>query len=351
MLKHLLFIALFLLSNSTSANQEFIVQNITVDITDESAVQAQEKAFAIAEISAFQTLLQQMVASDDLSKVPTLKHEQIKNFITSFSVQDEKRSDVRYMATLQYRFNSTAIRNFLQSHAVTFSENLVYPVLIVPFMDPSHEEELQHMWQKAWSQINLKSYNLPFIIAHSSDRPQEFSFGTTASTEHLNVLGHKHKAPHVALIRMRTEASAEGALAHIDVYPAALHKPDYTIQITPFTMGVDKLTEAIHQGLAEIEKSYLADTKEDQAVTKQSLELIVPTHTLSQWHRTLQAIQTVQGLMVMHVKSISKTTAHIMVQISDVHQTTQQLLQKGFQIEPYHTYLILRMPNDAAKSA
>jgi hypothetical protein len=360
MLKYLVFMALFLLSaTSFATTEEFVVQNIAVDVTGESAVEAQEKAFAMAEITAFQSLMQKMISSQDLGTVPAPTPDQIKSFITSFSVQDEKRSDIRYMANLQYRFDSVAIRKFLQAHNLTFSENLAHPILVVPFIDPSHGEELQELWQKAWDKLDLKKYNLSFISAHPTAFPKEFPLGNNTTNEHLRTLGQKHKTPHVALVRIRTEPNItldpeESTPSYLDIYPSALIQPNYTIEI-PFpslkNMDIEKLIEAIHQGLLEIEKSHLAEKQIDQSPPQQTLELIVPTYTLDQWHKNLHIIQGVSGLLIRHIKSISKSTAHVIVQASDINHITQQLLQKGFQVVPYHGYLILRISHDNTKSS
>ena len=355
MLKHIVCIALLFFSTSLWATtEELVVQNIAVDVTGESAVEAQEQAFATAELSAFESLMQKMVAPQDLAKVPAPTPEQLKSFIASFSVQDEKRSDVRYMANLQYRFNSDRIRNFLQTHKILFSEKLVHPILIVPFLDPSHEEDTRDLWGKAWQKIDLKPYSLSFVTAHPTTVPETFPMGNTATGEPLRILGQKHKASHVAVIRMRTETpetldTEESSQCYLDLYPSSLGQPDHKIETSmPFLkdMNLEKLIEAIHKGLREIEQFHLADTQETKSGPKETMELLVPTNTMDQWHKNLQMLKGISGLLVQNVKSISKSTAHVMVQISDIHSVTQQLVQKGFHVEPYHGYLILRMPHD-----
>ena len=365
MFKHLLYIALFsfappLFATPLFSSQEFVLQNMEVDVTDESALEAQKKAFSTGELAAFKMLLQKMVSSEHLSKIPALAYEQSKNFITSFSVQDEKRSDIRYMATLQYRFDSTAIRNFLQNHAIPFSEHMVCPILIVPWIDPSHGQALQDLWRKAWEKIDLKKYTLPFVMSHPSSLSQEFSFGTNAAAEHLKTMAQKHKAPHVALMRVRgeppmdapTEESVESVL---DVHPTALHNPDYTIQVTPSVSlkptDLDRLIQIIHQGLVAIEKSHLTKTQGEKTSDKETIGLVLPTETLSQWHKNLQTIQTVPDLMIQSINSISKSTAHLMIQTSDRNQLAQELEKKGFHVDPHGDYLRLRMPHDTTKSA
>ena len=350
MFKHLILTAFFLLSFPAIANtEEFIVQNIAVDVTDESAVVAQEKAFSTAEVMAFESLLQKMVLPQDLTLIPAPSPEQIKGFITSFSIQDEKRSDIRYVAHLQYRFNSTAIRSFLKNYHVPFSEHLVHPVVIVPIAASSHSEEDTTLWEKMWDTIDIRKYTIPFILERSKTFPKELVVGTNATTEYLRTLGQKHKSSRVALIHFRqnapSELSPEDSVAtYLDVYPSLTQNtPTIT---TPFTfvkaMEEHESAKSLHQTLTEIERAYLATTQEMPSINQKTLEFMVPTETLAQWHKNLQILQGIPGLVIKQIKSISKSTAHVMVQTADMQTTTQQLTEKGFVVTPHHNYFILQ---------
>ncbi len=157
-LKFLIWIFAFqlIVSNNLTANEDYVVRNVQVDVTGSSALEARSKAMADAQRQAYNMLLERILPLQETSLL-TLSDEQLNTFVQSIEVQNEKSSNIRYLGMLTIHFNPQAVQKWIMSQDKTISRSItegkatvIIPVLI------RHEKiflwEENNPWWQAWNQ-------------------------------------------------------------------------------------------------------------------------------------------------------------------------------------------------------
>jgi len=88
----------------------FTVRGIAVDVTAETAAAAREKAHAEGHVKAMEKLLARLLPRDEQALLRKLEAREVLTYVQDFQVEDERTSDVRYLASLTFRFKPEPIR-------------------------------------------------------------------------------------------------------------------------------------------------------------------------------------------------------------------------------------------------
>jgi hypothetical protein len=149
----------------------FTVSGVAVDATAESAAAARDAALAQGHVRAMRLLIERLVLQEDVRRVPLLDSSRVIDLVRDFSIEDERASDVRYLADLTFRFRPSAIRDFLRRSDVRFAETSSKPVLILPIFGQGGEVGL---WQEnnPWLQVwiaRASGENLVPLVAPLGD--------------------------------------------------------------------------------------------------------------------------------------------------------------------------------------
>ena len=143
-------------SYAMSSNKVFVIKNISVDVTANTALVAREKALEKGQIIAWRRLLQRLTlmdAADSIAKVPFLE---IRPLIRGYEVLRERTSPVRYVAELSVTFNDEDVRQFLLNNAVAFAETPSLPVLVIPVLIKQGVSALwenPNPWRDLWQNL------------------------------------------------------------------------------------------------------------------------------------------------------------------------------------------------------
>ena len=109
-------LSLFLIFSFSSQADIFTISDIKVDVTDKNATIAKNKAMKNAQNTAFTKLLNRITLLPNGKEMPVLTEDEIVNLVQDLSVSDEKTSSVRYMASVNVRFNANEVQNLLQQN-------------------------------------------------------------------------------------------------------------------------------------------------------------------------------------------------------------------------------------------
>ena len=117
------------------AQDAFVVRNVMVDETADSADAARNTALANGQQMAWRFLMQRLVPIGDQQRAISAGQGQLTDLVRSFGVDEERVSSERYIANLTYRFNADAVRSLLSVQNIPFAESpgptlLVLPVLV-----------------------------------------------------------------------------------------------------------------------------------------------------------------------------------------------------------------------------
>jgi hypothetical protein len=145
----------------------FTVSGIDVDVTAATAAAAKEQALAEGHRLAMQRLLVRLLPREEMARMRELTPPEILNLVRDFEVDDERTSDVRYLATLTFRFKAEAVRTLLRAESLLFAETQSKPVLVLAVYGPAGEARLWedgNLWAQAWAQRRPEETLVPLSV-------------------------------------------------------------------------------------------------------------------------------------------------------------------------------------------
>jgi len=161
-----LLMAMNFVTGSLSAGV-FEVKGIKVDVTATSVAEARSKALAEGERQAFRHLLERLTLRGDHVRLPDFNARDIATFVRDFAVAEEKASDVRYLATLNYRFKPGDVRRLLLDMGISFAETVSKPVLVLPVYNAAGALLLwddPNPWREAWASMPDRGNLVPTML-------------------------------------------------------------------------------------------------------------------------------------------------------------------------------------------
>ncbi len=145
----------------------FTVKGIEVDVTADTAATAREAAHAEGHGLAMQKLLIRLLPREEYARVREFELPEIVEYVRDFEVDNERTSDVRYLARLTFRFKADAIRTLLRGEGLLFAETQSKPVLVLAVYGPADEALLWedgNPWARAWALRKRGEWLVPLQV-------------------------------------------------------------------------------------------------------------------------------------------------------------------------------------------
>ena len=150
-------------------------RTVSVDETADTAVRAKKNAFKKAKNEAWKSLLHDLVLMRTDTE-QSLSFEEMNNVIKTFDVHKEKTRSNRYLADITIYFKPKQVRDLLRLKGISFTEQQVLPLLIVPVWNEkgvSKIYEIGNKWRLALSESPKSGGVVPLVFVPD---------GTKAST-------------------------------------------------------------------------------------------------------------------------------------------------------------------------
>ena len=150
-----------------SMNREatiYTLYNIEVDETSRNVASARDRALRTGQRIALEQLFRRIILKNDREKLPVFADNEVVEFISGFEINDEKRSSVRYIASLVVHFNRTKINDVLSFYKIPFAETLGTAVSILPVLEKGGAIllwEKNNGWLNAWHQHDVINNLVP----------------------------------------------------------------------------------------------------------------------------------------------------------------------------------------------
>ncbi|MEC9022241.1 MAG: DUF2066 domain-containing protein [Pseudomonadota bacterium] len=144
------------------AENAYKIDSILVDHTAVSAEIARELALKKGRLMAFQRLIERIVPEKETEKLPQIGEEKLEELVAAVQIEDEKSSQIRYIASLNIIFSSSDVRRYLHGLGVGFAESFSKPLLVLPIFRERNKRllwESENPWRKAW-EAQSKNYSL-----------------------------------------------------------------------------------------------------------------------------------------------------------------------------------------------
>lgn len=123
----------------------YLVRDVQVDVLDQSAVKARNKAFGIAQDKAFAILAERFLGSAPAK--PPSAHI-LSGMVQDFEIVSEQLSKKRYRGTYNFRFRPAAVRSYFGTGPVNFvpgNDESEKTILLLPYF---MKDETVILWDK-----------------------------------------------------------------------------------------------------------------------------------------------------------------------------------------------------------
>jgi hypothetical protein len=133
----------------------FTVANFPLEARADNAVAAKERALAEGQQAAFHTLLKRLAAVTAYPRLKGLRDIRAGDLIEGVSVRSERNSSTEYIATLDFAFQSKAVRDLLRREGVPFTDEPAPALTVVPAFRAGTEARGEARWTDAWKSLDL----------------------------------------------------------------------------------------------------------------------------------------------------------------------------------------------------
>jgi hypothetical protein len=321
-----LFTVLFILTSlsqfARAQDNAFTIRGVSVDITADNAVKAREEAFASAQIQAFKRLTDRILSDSEKQTFQMPPVADISPLVDEFEITSEQLSAVRYVATYNFNFKSAAVRNFIKSQNVTYSDVRSKPVLVLPFFQNGSQMVLwqgQNPWRDAWAQSNTFDGLVPVItpIGDSQDFAdipdgKAFNFNPLSMAKITMRYNAGEAMIMVAVPQNVSPADGLPQTLSINIYRTDRGRPDLLDNLT-VQAGPNKATiyqDAVKRVRGALEAAWRAQTLVN---TTQKNQLIADVffRDVREWVETQRALKSVQGIQKFELISLKPGLARV----------------------------------------
>lgn len=359
------------------ADSAYVVQNVEVDVLDQSAVKARNKAFADAQIKAFEMLSKRFWAEDEAKTHKPPTPEALGGMVQDFEIVNEQLSTKRYRGTYLFRFRKEATDRFF-GHGPQYvgdaSNEATKPhTLLIPYV---LEGDTYSLWDKEKNPLLQKlkdlskaedSVRLPYgDISDVTDIPDKDPRTLTVAL--LKRIKARYDVNTVVVTV--THKDQEGLNLLVDIY-----KVNYgilnllkTIEIGPLSADpvetsvlIDLAASRIHDTLesdmeAPPEPSPVVtpEVKEAPEVTApqvsdvplQSVQVRIFFADISQWLSVQQKLASIKALKEYKILNLRSNEAQMNWIYSNLSSLMSELAGKGMilQTEGPEKYILKNMP-------
>lgn len=341
----LLLVALAAPEIARAQSPVFTVTGVEVDVTADSAAAARTRAIDNGHRKAFQRLLERIVPRNQLDKVPKLSAQELANHVRDFEVFDERTSDVRYLASLTFRFQPQSVRQLLRDNRVPFAETRSKPVVVLAVWGGGEDAELwgdPNPWRQAWAKSDLDTGLVPLMVPLGDlddIRAVDSAQALQPDKEALQKIAAHYEADDVLVTQVRLAGDLEASNASMQVISSRFGTPE--LERTLVNNVQQQAGEKLEDMLARAVQGVVRDVEESwkrvnllRFERRQSIVVRVPIDGLQRWIDVRQRLDSAGRVTAARVDRLSRVRAQLEVDFSGtVEQLRVALLQENLVLE------------------
>lgn len=145
-------------SAATAADEVFTVANYPVEARADNAVTAKTKAMADGQQAAFRSLLKRLVPVTAYPRLRQLPPFPAGDLVEGVKVRSERNSSTDYIASLDFSFQSKAVRDLLRREGIPFMDEQAPALTLVPLWraEASAAPKGEAAWTNVWKGLDLE---------------------------------------------------------------------------------------------------------------------------------------------------------------------------------------------------
>lgn len=323
----------------------YTVGGVEVDMTADTAAAAREQAIAAGHVLAFRRLMARLVPDSQRGALPAFGQSDIVPLVLSFEIESEKRSSVRYLGSLKFRFRRADVRQLLQNSGIGFAETRSKPVLLLPVFDSAGARRLwddPNPWFQAWNAVppsdGLVPVRLPAgDLADIRDISAEQAVAGNA--EQLALIADRYGASAVLVAEASVNGAAGSGARSLTVSTRYFGgTSDGRTGVRSFAYTEGETDEAVVARAAlEIARQVEEDWKQENLIrfdNQNSLVATIALTDLRQWVEVRRKLQGIAFLQRWQLVAMSRRSASVRLSYyGDPEQLRVALAQRDLVLE------------------
>jgi hypothetical protein len=343
----------------------FTVHDVRVDVTADNVNLARQQAFAKGQRDALDQLVQRFTTPEAAAHLPQLTDTQVEDLVLDVGVDQEKRSNVRYIATLSVRFKSDGIRQLLRDANVAMVEWRGRPVAVLPVLKTDNGPllwEAVNPWRDAWKSSAAQGL-VPLVVPQppsAAQASEDALQAATAGPDTLNAFAARYNTQDV-LVVIGVVGKTDDGHATLDVTVNGIGALAATVAGTKNWLGGDNETvdSVMHRAVIDIAAAVNAAYKADATVPAgdaTTLSVMAPIDGLPGWTQMREKLARTPAVRSYEVGAISQSSASLVLHyVGQQQQLESMLVQNGLVLSWADDHWVLQVaiakPTGTAASA
>ena len=330
--------------NAKASDERYTIE-IKVDVTDQNASIAREKAMSSASRAAIVAIAKRISTPEGAAKIGEMTDAQLINFVKETSVLNERTSDVRYMADLKILVNEELLKQYMMERNIPLSDQkIATSVLIIPIFREFTDDapllwESTNPWKQAWENHRIPS-SINFVtIANSAGFMSTIDAEQAAATNlnSLEKLAEMSGSNDVYVL----DASYNG-IEGLKIMATSLSGERFAIDVAGTkSSGSDLFNQAVEECHRQIEQKVFT-SKNTIATAEEELTILYPFSSLNQWIATEQKIKSLNIINKIDIQAMAPGKAQFKIFYTGSLNNLKQLLaSQGYQLKDNNNYMIL----------
>lgn len=323
----------------------FEIKNVFVSSDAETTALARNQALQEAQMTAFSKLMTLIVDVADLERITLPETADLLNMVQDVSVQDEKTTPTRYMASVSVRFDADAVHHFLmQAHVPYLSEMPPSYVVVPEFISPEGESVSLDESNPLYIAFKNKGFQNPLYqlkvpLGDAEDLVYAGGLNTVMTQEFsVDKLRKKYHADQVLLVSM--VAGKEGYTVTSKPYPAEVDDVAVTTFFVKPFLTVYKSADIVADQLINRLEQQWRNAKTNRYEIPEAFTLVVPIQSLIQWNQIYNKLKTLDFLTSITVQAMRRD--HMIIELGfkgSLSVLLHRLTQRGVPVEMRHGVL------------
>jgi hypothetical protein len=142
----------------------YTIYNMEVDETSRNVATARDRALRKGQRGSLMRLFRRMILTTDMDRLPEFSDLDVQDYVNGFEINNERRSSVRYIASLVVHFNRDKINDVLSNNQIPYAETLGRAVSVLPVFEEGGTLRLwekDNLWREAWQNYDMTNNLVP----------------------------------------------------------------------------------------------------------------------------------------------------------------------------------------------
>jgi Uncharacterized protein conserved in bacteria (DUF2066) len=200
-------------AGAQAAETVFTVGNYPVEARADNAVAAKNQALADGQQAAFRSLLKRLVPVTAYPRIRRLASVKAGDLIDGYKVRSERNSATEYIASLDFSFQSKAVRDLLRREGIPFSDEQSPTLTVIPVWrdGPTGTPRDDPTWTNIWKGLDLEHALTPVNLQTLRKEIQPSTINALAGGDGtaIRALAGTYRSEHILIVMGERDPAAK----------------------------------------------------------------------------------------------------------------------------------------------